>query len=73
MIQGLCMFDEHQRLIVCNKQYLVMYGFSDEVVKPGIKIREIMEYSVSLGNYSAEEAEQALSERPDPDRLNKSW
>ena len=71
MIQGLCMFDEHQRLIVCNKQYLVMYGFSDEVVKPGIKIREIMEYSVSLGNYSAEEAEQALSERPDPDRLNK--
>ena len=65
MIQGLCMFDAEQRLIVCNTRYLEMYGFSADVVKPGIRLREIMEYSVSLGNYRREDALRAISERPD--------
>ena len=64
MIQGLCMFDAEQRLIVCNERYLEMYGFSPEVVKPGIRLREIMEYSASLGNYRREDAERAIAERP---------
>ena len=71
MIQGLCMFDADQKLIVCNHRYLEMYGFSPEVVKPGIALRDIMEYSISLGNYTKEEAERALSERPDPNKLRK--
>jgi signal transduction histidine kinase len=71
MIQGLCMFDKDQRLIVHNRRYLELYGFSPEVVKPGIPLRAIMEYSVSLGNYTDEEAARALAERPDPNRLNK--
>jgi PAS domain S-box-containing protein len=65
MIQGLCMFDADQQLIVCNARYLEMYGFSPDVVKPGIKLREIMEYSVSLGNYRREDALRAIAERPD--------
>ena len=64
MAQGLCLFDASQRLIVCNRRYLELYGFSDEVVKPGIMLREIMEYSVSLGNYTTDEATQALADRP---------
>jgi len=64
MAQGLCMFDATQRLIVCNQRYLEMYGFSPEVVKPGISLQEIMEYSVALGNYSREDASRAVSERP---------
>lgn len=71
MVQGLCMFDKDQRLIVVNRRYLDMYGFSPDVVKPGITLRELMEYSVSLGNYTKEEAERALAERNDPDRLSK--
>jgi light-regulated signal transduction histidine kinase (bacteriophytochrome) len=63
------MFDKDQRLIVCNRRYLEMYGFSADVVKPGIELREIMRYSVSLGNYTEEEATRALAERPDPTRL----
>lgn len=65
MIQGLCMFDADQNLIVCNQRYLQMYGFSPDVVKPGIKLHEIMEYSVSIGNYTAEDAEKAKAARPD--------
>jgi signal transduction histidine kinase len=69
MVQGLCMFDKEQRLIVVNRRYLEIYGFSSEVVKPGITLRELMEYSVSLGNYTKDEAEKALAERNDPARL----
>jgi signal transduction histidine kinase len=71
MIQGLCMFDKNQVLVVTNRRYLEIYGFSPEVVKPGITLRGLMEYSVSLGNYTAEEAEKALAERNDPARLSQ--
>jgi signal transduction histidine kinase len=69
MVQGLCMFDRDQRLIVVNRRYLEIYGFSPDVVKPGITLRGLMEYSVSLGNYTQEEAEKALAERSNPERL----
>ncbi len=64
MVQGLCMFDADQRLVVCNRRYLEMYGFSPNVVKPGVKLSDIMEYSVSIGNYTAEDAEAAKRARP---------
>lgn len=64
MVQGLCLFDADQRLIVANKRYLDIFGFSADVVKPGIMLREIMEYSVSLGNYSSENATAAVKQRP---------
>ena len=70
MVQGLCMFDKVQRLIVVNRRYLEIYGFAADVVKPGITLRALMEYSVSLDNYTAEEAERALAERNDPARLS---
>ena len=69
MVQGLCMFDKEQKLIVVNKRYLEIYGFSADIVKPGISLREIMQYSVSLGNYTAEEADRALAQRNDPNQL----
>jgi signal transduction histidine kinase len=71
MVQGLCMFDKDQKLIVVNKRYLEIYGFSPDVVKSGITLRELMQYSVSLGNYTAEEAERALAERNDPTQLSR--
>lgn len=71
MIQGLCMFDKDQVLVVTNRRYLEIYGFSADVVKPGITLRGLMEYSVSLGNYTVEEAERALAERNDPTRLSQ--
>lgn len=71
MIQGLCMFDADQTLIVTNRRYLEMYGFSPDVVKAGIKLHEIMEYSVSLGNYSKEDADKAKAARPDHAKLRQ--
>jgi signal transduction histidine kinase len=71
MVQGLCMFDKDQKLIVVNKRYLDIYGFSPDIVKPGITLRGLMQYSVSLGNYTADEAERALAERNDPGQLSR--
>ncbi len=71
MIKGLCMYDSEQRMIFCNRRYLELYGFSPDIVKPGIQLFEIMKYSVSLGNYTDEEAARALAERPDPSRLRQ--
>lgn len=71
MVQGLCMFDRDQKLILCNRQYLDMYGFSSDVVKPGIFLADIMKYSISLGNYHDADAEAALKTRHNPDRLKK--
>jgi len=71
MVQGLCMFDKNQILIVVNKRYLEFFGFSADVVRPGISLREIVQYSVSLGNYSEEEAERTLSQRNNPEQLRR--
>lgn len=69
MTQGLCMFDAQQTLVVCNRRYLELYGFSSDVVKPGIKLSEIMDYSISIGNYTNEDAQRAKEARPDQARL----
>ena len=71
MVQGLCMFAPDQTLMVCNKRYLELYGFSPDVVKPGIRLGEIMEYSISIGNYTAADAERARAARPDHARLKE--
>ena len=71
MVQGLCMLDRDQRLIVCNRRYLEIYGFSPDVVKAGITLPDILRYSISLGNYTDEEAKRMLAERPDPNRLKQ--
>jgi light-regulated signal transduction histidine kinase (bacteriophytochrome) len=39
------------------------------VVKPGIKLEDIMRYSARLGNYTEEEAERAIQERRDRSSL----
>jgi len=60
---GIAMFDVQGRLIICNARYRDIYGFSDEVVRPGVSIEEILKHSVALGNYSQADARRALSER----------
>jgi len=55
MSQGLSMFDDEQRLIVCNRNYATMYGMSLEQITPGITLREIVDCRIANGTY----AEQA--------------
>ncbi|WP_024507894.1 PAS-domain containing protein [Bradyrhizobium sp. ARR65] len=58
MSHGLTMFDRDERLIICNSQYLEVYGFDAGVIKPGVSYREIVEHWVSRGNASGLSAEK---------------
>jgi diguanylate cyclase (GGDEF)-like protein/PAS domain S-box-containing protein len=57
MSQGLLMFDTEARLLLCNRQYLEMYGLSPEVVKPGCTLRELLDERWRSGSFS-EDPEQ---------------
>jgi diguanylate cyclase (GGDEF)-like protein len=52
MSQGLCMFDAANRLVVCNKRFLDLYGMSAEVAKPGCHISEILAEHFASGSFS---------------------
>ena len=51
MTQGLLLFDAKQKLIICNKRYLEMYGLSAEVVKPGCSFREVIAHRKDTGSF----------------------
>ena len=49
MTQGLTLFDQTKRLVVCNQRYIEMYGLSPEVVKPGCHLRDLISHRNELG------------------------
>jgi diguanylate cyclase (GGDEF)-like protein/PAS domain S-box-containing protein len=66
MSQGLCLFDGNQRLIVCNKRYLEIYGLFADTVRPGISLREIVEMRYAIGSAPAMAAQSYLDWRSSP-------
>ncbi len=61
--QGLCFFDGQQRLIVCNRRYAAMYGLSDEQVRPGTTLRDIVDARFAIGSFPAMQREAYLAWR----------
>jgi PAS domain S-box-containing protein len=57
MTQGVIMFDAKGRLIVCNEQYLSMYGLSPQVVKPGANLIDIILERTKTGSLQRDPAE----------------
>ena len=49
---GLCVFDAEQKLILCNEQFLKIYGYDRAVVKPGVSFQAILDHATNLGVYS---------------------
>jgi diguanylate cyclase (GGDEF)-like protein/PAS domain S-box-containing protein len=49
MSQGLLMFDQDARLVLCNQRYIDMYELSREVVKPGCLLRELLNHRKQRG------------------------
>jgi methyl-accepting chemotaxis protein len=54
MSQGLCMFDGAQRLVLCNRGYLRMYDLSPDVAKPGCTLRQLLQYRIRTGAFTAD-------------------
>jgi diguanylate cyclase (GGDEF)-like protein len=49
MPQGLTMFDDKHRLIICNERYSAMYQIPDGLTEPGTPVRAILEHRVKAG------------------------
>lgn len=43
MLQGLCMFDGQQRLVLCNSRYLQMYNIAPDSAPPGTTLQKIVD------------------------------
>jgi diguanylate cyclase (GGDEF)-like protein len=60
MVQGLAMFDEQQRLVVCNKRYADMYDLTPDEVKPGTTLRRILQHRSAKGYLPADGIDRIL-------------
>jgi diguanylate cyclase (GGDEF)-like protein len=54
MTQGLLLYDSAQRLIICNRRYIEMYGLSPDVVKPGLGFRDLIAHRKQTGSFKGD-------------------
>ncbi|MDA9498079.1 bifunctional diguanylate cyclase/phosphodiesterase [Bradyrhizobium sp. CCBAU 11357] len=54
MTQGLLMFDQDERLIVCNRRYIETYGLSAALVKPGVHFRDVIRHRRDTGSFEGD-------------------
>jgi diguanylate cyclase (GGDEF)-like protein/PAS domain S-box-containing protein len=54
MSQGLLLYDEDARIVLCNQRYLDMYGLSPDVVKPGLHFRDLIDYRKRIGSFKGD-------------------
>jgi diguanylate cyclase (GGDEF)-like protein len=54
MTQGLLLFDAKGRLVICNQQYLDMFGLSPDVVKPGLHLLDLMKHRKEVGSFAGD-------------------
>jgi diguanylate cyclase (GGDEF)-like protein len=68
---GVAMFDESKNLIICNARYRELYSVPDELAKPGVPLRALLEQRISTGNFEGDRASyidrlMKLVEEPEP-------
>ncbi len=51
MTQGLLLFDASGRLVICNQQYIDMFGVSPEIAKPGCHLRDLILHRQEQGTF----------------------
>ena len=51
MTQGLLLFDANQKLVICNRRYIEMYGLSADIVKPGCSFRDVIAHRRETGSF----------------------
>ncbi len=52
MSQGLVMFDDQSRVVLCNARYIELYGVSPEIVKPGLSLLDLLRHRKETGSFS---------------------
>ncbi len=49
--QALLLFDASARLVICNQQYIDMFGLSPDVAKPGCHLRDLILHRQETGSF----------------------
>ncbi len=62
MSQGMCMFDKHLRIVVCNQRYASLYGLSPSQVSVGTELRQILEFRVANGLHAGDKSQDYVRE-----------
>ncbi len=60
---GLSMFDGEKRLIVTNKNYVEMYGLSNDLTQTGTTLSQILEHRIASNLFSGNDPEAYIKER----------
>jgi len=61
--QGLSYFDRDLNLVVCNRRYLELLDFPDEMGEPGTPLSQFFEYNAKRGEYGPGAVEDLVAER----------
>ncbi|TMJ06214.1 MAG: EAL domain-containing protein [Alphaproteobacteria bacterium] len=56
MTQGLLLFDASERIVVCNRRYLEMYGLDPDVVRPGCSLTDLLAHRRQMGSFTGDVA-----------------
>jgi diguanylate cyclase (GGDEF)-like protein len=62
MLQGLCMFDANEHLIVCNSRYAKMYALPEHLTRPGVPWRDIVAHRLSTFGYRGLDMEEVVAQ-----------
>ncbi|WP_166297036.1 bifunctional diguanylate cyclase/phosphodiesterase [Bradyrhizobium sp. 2S1] len=70
MTQGLLLFDDSARLVICNQQYIDMFGLSPDIAKPGCHLRDLILHRQATGSFVGDvDAYCARFINPDSDKV----
>lgn len=73
MRHGVVMYDSRQRLLACNQRYAEMYGFPPELMRPGTRLRDILEYRARTSVPANANPEEYVAQTERHIRNNPSW
>jgi methyl-accepting chemotaxis protein len=54
MSQGLCLYDEAERLLFRNQRYVDIYGFPPDVAKPGATLSDVLQFRAARGTLAGD-------------------
>lgn len=61
--QGLCMFDAKERLVISNLPYQRIYGLPDQLVRPGVRLADILAHLFERGMRAGANPDEYLAWR----------
>ena len=73
MAQGLAMFDGEQRLVLCNAQYLELFGLPPELGVPGTPLAELLNRSIECLRGDSSDLKAQIAQRLERARLREPW